>query len=86
MTALTGLQVTSVLSYVIAVLIPALDAVFPVLPSETTIIALGVATAGSTDPRSRGRRTGQVEADDPGQYRGCRQGGPDAGTTARSVK
>jgi membrane protein DedA with SNARE-associated domain len=36
--------------------------------------------------RSRGRRTGQVEADDPSQVRGCRQGGPDAGTTARSVK
>jgi len=51
MTVLTSLQVGSVLSYVIAVLVPALDAVFPVLPSETTIIALGVATAGSTDPR-----------------------------------
>jgi hypothetical protein len=49
--ALTSLQVTSVLSYVIAILIPALDTVFPVLPSETTIIALGVATAGGTDPR-----------------------------------
>jgi membrane protein DedA with SNARE-associated domain len=31
--------------------IPALDAVFPVLPSETAVIALGVATAGSADPR-----------------------------------
>jgi membrane-associated protein len=51
MTLLTSLQVTSVLSYVIAVVVPALDAVFPVLPSETLIIALGVATAGSTDPR-----------------------------------
>jgi membrane-associated protein len=49
--ALTSLQVTSLLSYVIAILVPALDAVVPVLPSETTIIALGVATAGSTDPR-----------------------------------
>jgi len=48
---LTSLQVSSVLSYLIAILVPALDAVFPVLPSETTIIALGVATAGSTDPR-----------------------------------
>jgi membrane-associated protein len=48
---LTSLQVTSVLSYVIAILVPALDAVLPVLPSETAIIALGVATAGSTDPR-----------------------------------
>ena len=51
MTALTSLQVTSVVSYLIAVLVPALDAIFPVLPSETTIIALGVATAGSADPR-----------------------------------
>jgi membrane-associated protein len=48
---LTSLQVTSVLSYLIAILVPALDAIFPVLPSETAIIALGVATAGSTDPR-----------------------------------
>jgi len=51
MTVLTSLQVSAVLSYVIAIAVPALDAVFPVLPSETTIIALGVATAGSTDPR-----------------------------------
>ena len=48
---LTSLQVGSVISYLIAILIPALDAIFPVLPAETTIIALGVATAGSTDPR-----------------------------------
>ena len=51
MGALTSLQVDSLLSYLIAILIPALDAIFPVLPSETAIIALGVATAGSTDPR-----------------------------------
>ena len=51
MTALDGLQVDSVLSYAVAVIIPALDAILPVLPSETAIIALGVATAGSTDPR-----------------------------------
>jgi membrane-associated protein len=49
--ALTSLQVGSVLSYVIAIVIPALDAVIPVLPSETVVIALGVATAGSADPR-----------------------------------
>src|ERR1700727_2472431 len=48
---LDTLQVDSVLSYLIALVIPALDAIFPVLPSETAIIALGVATAGSTDPR-----------------------------------
>ncbi len=51
LTALASLQVSSVISYLIAVLLPALDAVVPVLPSETAVIALGVATAGSTDPR-----------------------------------
>ena len=49
--ALTSLQPDSILSYLIAIVIPALDAIFPVLPSETAVIALGVATAGSTDPR-----------------------------------
>lgn len=48
---LTSLQVGSPLSYLIAIIVPALDAVFPVLPSETAVIALGVATAGSADPR-----------------------------------
>lgn len=47
----TSLQVDSALSYLIAILIPALDALIPVLPSETAVIALGVATAGSADPR-----------------------------------
>jgi membrane protein DedA with SNARE-associated domain len=51
MSALASLQVGSVLSYLIAFVIPALDAVFPVLPGESAIIALGVATAGSADPR-----------------------------------
>ncbi len=51
MTGLASLQVGSAISYAIAVVIPALDAVLPVLPSETAIVALGVATAGSTDPR-----------------------------------
>jgi membrane protein DedA with SNARE-associated domain len=51
MSALASLQVDSLLSYLIAFVIPALDAVFPVLPGETAVIALGVATAGSTDPR-----------------------------------
>jgi membrane protein DedA with SNARE-associated domain len=51
LSALTSLQVDSALSYAIALVIPALDAILPVLPSETAIIALGVATAGSTDPR-----------------------------------
>jgi membrane-associated protein len=49
--ALTSLRVDSLLSYVIAFVMPALDAILPILPSETVIIALGVATAGSTDPR-----------------------------------
>jgi membrane protein DedA with SNARE-associated domain len=47
----THLQVDHALSYLIALVLPALDAIFPVLPSETAIVALGVATAGSTDPR-----------------------------------
>ena len=49
--ALTSLQTDSILSYAIAIIIPALDAILPVLPSETAVIALGVATAGSADPR-----------------------------------
>lgn len=51
MSALTSLQAGSLSSYLIAVVVPALDAIFPVLPSETVLIALGVATAGSADPR-----------------------------------
>jgi membrane-associated protein len=49
--AFSILQLGSVVSYLIAVIVPALDAVLPVLPSETIVITLGVATAGSTDPR-----------------------------------
>ncbi len=51
MSALASLQVDSLLSYAIAIVLPALDAVLPVLPSETAVITLGVATAGSADPR-----------------------------------
>lgn len=51
MSAFDSLQVDSGLSYLIAIVIPALDAVFPVLPGETAVIALGVTTAGSVDPR-----------------------------------
>ncbi len=47
----TSLAVASPLSYLIAFGLPFLDAVLPVLPSETVIIAFGVATAGSSDPR-----------------------------------
>jgi membrane protein DedA with SNARE-associated domain len=52
MTGLSHLGVSSLLSYVIAVLLPAFDALIPLLPSETAVIALGVATADSTDPRA----------------------------------
>jgi membrane-associated protein len=45
------LDVGSAVSYVVAVLVPALDALIPVLPGETAVITLGVATAGSADPR-----------------------------------
>jgi membrane protein DedA with SNARE-associated domain len=48
---LSALAITSPISYLIAVALPAFDAVIPILPSETAIITLGVATAGSTDPR-----------------------------------
>ena len=51
MSVLATLQVDSVVSYLIALVVPALDAIVPVLPSETAVIALGVTTAGSTDPR-----------------------------------
>ena len=51
MIGLGFLQVGSALSYLIVLIMPALDAIFPVLPSEAAIITLGVATAGSADPR-----------------------------------
>ena len=47
----SDLDVGSPVSYVVAFVVPALDAVFPVVPSETAVIALGVVTAGSVDPR-----------------------------------
>lgn len=50
MTGLYALQAGSAISYLIAVLVPALDALIPVMPSETAVIALGVGTAGSADP------------------------------------
>lgn len=49
--SLGHLAVTAPLSYLVAFWLPALDAVLPVLPSETAVITLGVATAGSADPR-----------------------------------
>jgi membrane protein DedA with SNARE-associated domain len=51
---LAHLAVGSPVSYAIALLLPALDALIPVLPAETAVIALGVATAGSADPRIAG--------------------------------
>ena len=47
----TTLQVGSLFSYLIAFGLPFFDAVVPILPSETVIIAFGVASAGSSDPR-----------------------------------
>src|SRR5690349_11457383 len=51
MIALDVLRVDSLHSYLIAILAPALDAILPVIASETAVITLGVATAGSADPR-----------------------------------
>jgi membrane protein DedA with SNARE-associated domain len=51
MSVFDSLQPDSALTYLAAFVIPALDAVLPALPGETVVIALGVATAGSTDPR-----------------------------------
>jgi membrane-associated protein len=48
---LSQLAVSSPLSYPVALLVPALDALIPVLPAETLLIALGVATVGSADLR-----------------------------------
>jgi membrane protein DedA with SNARE-associated domain len=49
---ITTLQVGSLVSYLIAFGLPCFDAVVPILPSETVIIAFGVASAGSSDPRT----------------------------------
>jgi membrane-associated protein len=51
MSGLFDLAVSSPLSYLAAFWLPCLDAIVPLLPSETVVIGLGVATAGSTDPR-----------------------------------
>ena len=48
---LTALHLGSALSYLFAFAMPALDAILPIVPSETALVALGVATAGSTDAR-----------------------------------
>jgi membrane protein DedA with SNARE-associated domain len=51
MISFTALEITSPASYIIAVVLPALDALVPLLPSETAVVALGVLSAGSVDPR-----------------------------------
>lgn len=51
MTGLTQLAIYSPISYLVAFAFPALDAILPFLPSESLLIVLGVATAGSSDPR-----------------------------------
>ncbi len=48
---LSQLDVSSPASCLVAFIVPALDAVLPVLPSESAVVALGVATARHTDPR-----------------------------------
>ena len=45
---LSTLDISSPVSYLVAVIVPALDAILPVLPSETAVIALGVATLVAT--------------------------------------
>lgn len=51
MSLLTTFPLDAALSYLLAFSLPLLDAVLPVVPSETALIALGVATTGSVDPR-----------------------------------
>ena len=51
MIGLYALNIDSPVSYVAAVLLPALDVLLPWLPSETVVIALGAVTAGSVSPR-----------------------------------
>lgn len=52
MDVLTHLQAGSIVSYLVAFAFPAVDAIFPVLPGETLIVTLGVASVGSSDPRN----------------------------------
>jgi len=51
MSIFAHLQVDHAISYLVAFFFPLFDAIIPAVPSETLVIALGVATAGSTDPR-----------------------------------
>jgi len=49
MVSLSDLQVDSALSYAVALIFPALDAVVALVASETAVVGLGVTTAGSID-------------------------------------
>jgi membrane-associated protein len=49
---LSSVAVDSWVSYLVALLVPGLDAVLPFLPSETILIAIGVVAADTHDPRT----------------------------------
>lgn len=51
MNPLLHLGLASPLSYLAVLVLPALDAVLPFVPSESAVITLGFTTAGSVDPR-----------------------------------
>lgn len=51
MISLTSLQAGSPVSYAIALVLPALDAIIPAVPAETAVVTLGVTTAGTSDLR-----------------------------------
>src|SRR5215469_4965257 len=79
---LSALAVAAPASYVVAFFLPALDALIPVLPSEAAVIGLGVATAGSADPRIAVLITlaaaGAFAGDNFAYLLGRRYGGPAA--------
>jgi membrane-associated protein len=79
---LSALAVSAPASYVIAFALPALDALIPLLPSEAAVIGLGVATAGSADPRIAVLITlaaaGAFAGDNLAYLLGRRYGGPAA--------
>src|SRR5262249_10793821 len=76
---LSALAVAAPVSYAMAFALPALDALIPVLPSEAAVIGLGVATAGSADPRIAGLITlaaaGAFAGDNLAYLLGRRYGG-----------
>jgi membrane-associated protein len=80
---LSALAVAAPASYAVAFVLPALDALIPVLPSEAAVIGLGVATAGCADPRIAVLITlaaaGAFAGDNLAYLLGRRYGGPAAG-------